>query len=297
MDGEQKRSGWKIWLYMTPLYVLLAVPLYRWTLRLNSGDVAIDKADYNAFNSQEGEVKKTENKEYDPGLSDTGYAVRYRSGKEGTGDGAVTGGDSPAAKTTDQTAQAAPSQKARPAAAAQPAGRAQLSNQAALESKDTSNKAQMGFGNQKGYLTYAVGKTMNNPKAVGALFNNSWVVKGFMARDTVKAALGSPQGLQNYLSNPKNISNFLNNSVVQAAMNNQAVVNTFASSGMAGAILASPAVQGLMQNPETLTSVLANNPQLAQTLSNPNVMNALMSNPQTAGLAASLGGGATLPKR
>jgi hypothetical protein len=122
--------------------------------------------------------------------------------------------------------------------------------------------------------------------------NNSWVVKGFMGRDTVRSALGSKEGLQNYLSNGKNVSNFLGNPVVQAAMNNPSVVAAFASSGMANAILASPAVKSMLEDPQSVTTMMATNPELMQVLSNPNVMNALVSNPQTAGLAASLGGGA-----
>ncbi|HAT72601.1 MAG TPA: hypothetical protein DCS63_07280 [Elusimicrobia bacterium] len=285
MNGEQKGSGWKIWLYMTPLYVLLAIPLAKWTMKLNSGDVAISKEDYGAFNSSEGEVKKIGNKEYDPDLSDVGYTVRYRSGRDGAGEAAAAKSRPAANAVKPQTG------------AAQPAGHRISPGQAALESKDTGNRAQMAFGSQKGYLTYAAGKAINNPKAVGALFDNSWVVKGFMGRDTVKAALGSRQGLQKSLSDPKRVSNFLNNSVVQAAMNNPAVVNTFAASGMASAIMASPAVQELLQNPDVITSMMETNPELMQALTNPNVLNALMNNPATAGLAASLGGGTKPPTR
>lgn len=287
MAGEQKKSGWKIWLYLTPVYVLVAVPLIKWTLKVNSSDVALSKDEYGAFNAAEGEVKKIAHKNYDPGLSDVGYAVRYRSGG-GVGEGAVK----PAGKGPEAAAKAAATAASKNPQPAPGQYRTYSANQTALESGDTANKTQMGFGSRKGYLTYAVGAAMNNPKAVGAIFNNSWVVKGFMGRDTVKAALGSPQGLQNYLGNSKNVGNFLNNSVVQAAINNPSVVNAFASSGMANAILASPAVQGLMQNPETLTATLMGNQQLMQLLNNPNVMNALMNNPRTAGLAAALGGNA-----
>lgn len=289
MDGEQRGSGWKIWLYMTPLYVLLAIPLVKWTMKLNSPDVPISKEDYGAFNSPEGEVKRIEKKEYDPGLSDLGYTVRYRSGNDGPVESAAPAARGEARTSAARSAQPGGARNARPAAA-RPAGGGISSGQAALESKDTGNREQMSIGSQKGYLTYAAGKAINNPKAVAALFNNSWVVKGFMERDTVKAALGSREGLQKSLSDPKRVSNFLNNSVVRTAMNNPAVVNAFAASGMASAIMASPAVQEMLQNPEMLTTMMGTNPELTQALTNPNVINALMNNPQTAGLAASLGG-------
>lgn len=290
MEGEEKRSGWRIWLYLTPVYILVAVPLVKWTMKLNSGDLNLSKDEYGAFNSPDGEIKREAKKEYDPGLSDIGYTVRYRSGKDGAEEGALEksgeGSKAAAQAAGDRAAQQDTRTKTT-------AGqyRPQSAAQAALGSQDTTNKSYMGFGAQKGYLTYAVGKAMNNPKAVSALMNNSWVVKGFLGRDTTKNALGSEKGLQNYLNNPKNVSNFLGNPVVQAAMQNPAVVNAFASSAMATAMLNSPAVQSMLQNPEAISKMMMSNPEMMQALTNPNVMGALMNNPQTAGLAASLGGG------
>ncbi len=294
MDGEQKRSGWKIWLYMTPLYILLAIPLVKWTMKLNSPDVKLSKDEYSAFNSSEGELKREKPAAYDPGLSDLANTIRYRSGGEdeegqalvtsGGEDGTASGGRSGAG--------------AKAAAKPGPRGgqyRPQSGAQAALESQDTKNKSQMSVGAQKGYLTYAVGKAMSNPKAVSALFNNSWVVKGFMGRDTVKAALGSEQGLKNYLNDPVRVNNFLGNPVVKAAMNNPAVVSAFAGSSMASSILNSPAVQQMMQDPQAVNNLLATNPQLAQVLGNQAVMTALANNPQTAGIAGALGGGMKAP--
>lgn len=290
MEGEERKSGWRIWLYLTPVYILVAVPLVKWTMKLNSSDLNLSKDEYGAFNSPDGEIKREAKKEYDPGLSDIGYTIRYRSGKDGAEEGALesdredgkTGGQAEGVKTAQQR------QQPKTAAGQY---RPQAANQAALGSQDTKDRSYMGFGAQKGYLTYAVGKAMNNPKAVAALMNNSWVVKGFLGRDTTKNALGSEKGLQNYLSNPKNVSNFLGNPVVQAAMQNPAVVNAFASSAMATAMLNSPAVQSMLQNPEAVSKMMMSNPEMMQALMNPNVMGALANNPQTAGLAASLGGG------
>lgn len=286
MADEEKKAGWKIWIYLTPVYIIIAIPLLMWMKKINSSDVGLSKEEYNVFNASEGEVKKRQQqKNYDPGLTDIGYTVRYRSGDAPEGG---LGGDGPSKEEEAREAAAARQQ--------QGAGGKQDYNpksaaQTALESPDTKAKEQMGLGNQKGYLTYAVGKTMNNPKAMAALMNNSWVVKGFMGRSTVKGALGSPEGLNNYLKNTNAVNNFLGNSVVQAAMNNPALVNAFAGSAMASAILASPGVQGLMQNPQALMEMANTNPQVMQLLANPNVMGALMNNPQTAGLAAGLGGG------
>jgi hypothetical protein len=286
MADEEKKSGWKIWVYLTPVYIIIAIPLLMWIKKINSSDVGLSREEYNVFNASEGEVKKRQQQNYDPGLTDIGYAVRYRSGDQAEGGAGRDG----ASKREEQEAREAAAARQQ-AAGGKQGYNAKPAAQAALESADTRAKEQMGLGNQKGYLTYAVGKTMDNPKAAAALMNNSWVVKGFMGRSTVKGALGSPEGLSNYLKNTNAVNNFLGNSVVQSALKNPALVNAFASSAMAGAILSSPGVQGLMQNPQALIEMANTNPQVMQLLSNPNVMAALMNNPQTAGLAAGLGGG------
>ncbi len=292
-EEAPKRSGWRIWLYLTPVYILVAIPLVKWTMRINSSDVALDKDEYSAFNAQEGEIIKNAQDGYDPGLNDLGYTVRYRSGNEpitGLREDKPAGGPAPEAKPVQAEGTSRPKPQ-------QPQYRKQTAEQVALESDSTKQKSFMGFGRQKGYLTYAVGKAMSNPKAVSALLNNEWVVKGFMGRDTTRAATGSAQGIKNYLANPQNVSNFLGNPVVQAAMSNPAVVNAFASSAMANAMLSSPGVQALLKDPQAVQQMVMTNPQLVQVLMNQNVMGALANNPQTAGLAGSLGGGMQPQKR
>jgi len=286
MEVQGKKSGWKIWVYLSPVYIILGILLFRWNAKINSSDVGLSKEEYNAFNTADGEIKKRKNDGYDPNLSDSGYSVRYRSGKAEPG--TLPGdGPSPQAVAAAGKAEAARRDQENKAAGAGEAGgqgKGRSASQLALESNDTKAKEAMGMGSQKGYLSYAVGKVMGSPKAVSALLNNKYVVNGFMSRATVKAATGSAQGLANYLkgSGP---TNFMNNPVVKAAMDNPAVVNAIASSGMISAMLNTPAAQDLMKDPQALNDLVTNNPQLMATLmSNPNMMNALMSNPDTAAL-------------
>jgi hypothetical protein len=292
MEGENKKTGWKIWLYLTPVYILLAIPLVRWTMKINSPDVPLSKDEYGAFNSSKGSVKDANPDQYKPELNYSAYSLHYRSGKEEGEIKLHTSGEG-SGQYNDRGASGNGQAQDRAQAGNQPAGRQndQQAGQKALESDQTKKEMQMSLGAEKGSLTSAVGKMMSSPRAVGALMNNSWIVKGFMGRATVQSALGSPQGLQNLLGDTQRVNNFLNNSVVQAALSNPAVVNAFASSDMAKAILASPAVQGMMANPSALSNLIATNPQAAQLMANPNVMSALMNNPQTAGLAGALGGG------
>lgn len=281
MEGENKKS-WKIWVYLTPVYILLAIPLVKWTQKINSSDVKLDKDEYSAFNAEEGEIKKAPgDPDYDPNLHDGTFSVRYRAGGD-----AATEEERRMEERTEAKRRAVAEEKAAQERARGDQGqyRQRTGNQAALESADTNAKTQMGLGAQKGYLTYAVGKVANNPKAVGALMNNKYVVNGFMSRGTVKAATASPEALANYLkgSGP---ANFLNNPVVKAAMNNPAIVSAFASSAMVSAFLETPAAKGLMNNPDALAAMVKDNPQLVNlAMQNPQTMTMLMSNPDVSGI-------------
>ena len=284
---ERKKSGWKIWVYMSPVYIVLGLMLYRWNAKINSSDVGLSKEEYNAFNASEGEIKKAKAANYDPNLNDSGYTLRYRRGDD----------EEPAAQAEETRSRQAADKsweaerKAREKAqnpgteeAGNTQGHARSANQSALESNDTKAKEAMGMGKKEGYLSYAVGKVMNSPKAVGALMNNQYIVNGFMSRGTVKAATASPQALANYLggSGP---SNFLNNPVVKAALNNPAIVSAVASSGMVSAMLNSPAAQALMSDPEALGNLINNNPQLMTlAMQNPQTLNMLLTNPDVSGL-------------
>ena len=282
MEEEKKKSGWKIWLYLTPVYIILAIPLIKWTARINSSDVGLSKEDYSAFNASEGEIKKRQDNGYNPNLTDGGYNVRYRSGNAEAG---KLKGDGPSQEAVAQAKKAAAAREEQDRKTEEAGQRqAKTGNQSALESNDTKAKEQMAAGNQKGYLSYAIGKTMNNPKAVGALLNNKYVVNGFMSRGSVKAATSSPEGLANFLkgSGP---SNFMNNPAVKAALNNPAIVSAVASSGIVAAMLNTPAAQALMKNPEAVGDLINNNPQLmALAMQNPQTLNMLMSNPEVSGL-------------
>lgn len=283
---EKKGAGWKIWIYLSPVYIVLGMLLFRWNASINSSDVGLSKEEYNAFNASEGEIKKRQNADYDPGLTDTGYNVRYRTGKEEES-GLPDNAPGSQASAQAEKASAAKKEQERKAGTAVESGQAdqgRSASQLALESNETRAKEAMGMGNKAGYLSYAVGKVMNNPKAVGALLNNKYVVNGFMARGTVKAATASPEGLANYLKGG-GPANFLNNPVVKAAMNNPAIVGAVASSGIVAAMLETPAAKALMNDPQALGDLINNNPQLvALAMQNPQTLTMLMSNPEVSGL-------------
>lgn len=284
---EKRGAGWKIWIYLSPVYIVLGMMLYKWNAKINSSDVGLSKEEYNAFNASEGEIKKHKAAAYDPGLTDTGYNVRYRSG--GAEPGSLPG-DGPSRQAAAEAEKEAAARREREqkgggtGESGGQGGHAKSAGQLALESNDTRAKEAMGMGNQKGYLSYAIGKVMNNPKAVGALLNNKYVVGGFMSRGTVKAATASPEGLASYLKGT-GPANFMNNPVVKAAMNNPAIVSAVASSGIVAAMLDTPAAKALMNDPQAVGDLINNNPQLLElAMQNPQTLSMMLANPEVSGL-------------
>lgn len=69
-----------IFVYLIPVYILLAIPLIKWTMKNFSSDVELSKDELSAFNSDEGEVRKPVVPEQAPDLNDGALTVRYRSG-------------------------------------------------------------------------------------------------------------------------------------------------------------------------------------------------------------------------
>lgn len=290
MEGERGTPAWKIFLYLTPVYVLAAIPLYKRYQQLHSPDVA----GASAFSGEESPApRRPAGDGYDPGLTDSGLTINYRAG--GEADGSLPG-DRELPSSGKSSYREEPGEPQRQGKQRGPGGGgepysggsrfAKNPAQAALVSDATKAKEQAAVGYKRGLLTETVGELMKHPKAVGALLNNKYVVEGFMARPNVKAATGSADGLASYLrgSGP---ANFLNNPVVKAALNNPAVVSAVAGSGMVSAMLNTPAARELMKDPDKLAALVDSNPQLVQlAMQNPQTLSLLMSNPDVAAQVA-----------
>ncbi|HNW44125.1 MAG TPA: hypothetical protein PKI19_06450 [Elusimicrobiales bacterium] len=236
MEETPKKSGWKIFLYLTPLYILVAIPLVKWTMKNNSSEIALSNDEYSAFNSSEGEIKKAVPSQKEPDLTDTGYGVRYRSGgsKNGT-------------------------------------------------------QEEMDMGYVEGKLTETLGKYLDKPKAVEELFNNQWVIKGFMGRRNVKNYLANRANLRGLLEGTSAVSDFLADPVVRSAIGDPRVLAVLVDCDMAKTLLASRTVQEYISDPKAVETVVVNNPALKTVLRNPAVKSAIINNPQAAPLARNLG--------
>lgn len=288
MENQEKKSGWRIWLYLTPVYLLLLWPLARWSMQMKSGDLNMSKDDYSAFASSEGEIKDW-GELTEPEFVDGVLRVRYRTGGEAPADPLVRSGDSSvsygggggAAGRSSGSRSGSGSGRGN---SGMSASKAAFSGIKKTDVSEVQSREQMSVGYQTGYLTKAVGAAMRSPKAVKALLNNKYVVAGFMSRGTVKQATSSPEALKEYLKGP-GPSNFINNPVVQAALNNPAVLSAVASSGMIDAMLDTPAAKALMKDPNAVADLVASNPELVNlAMQNPQLMGTLMSNPDIGGV-------------
>ncbi len=270
---RSKRPAWLIWLYLLPVYVLVAYPIAKWVKKVNSGDVSLTSEQASVFNSTQTYHTGTPSGRLSaaPRLHDTAYSISYRR-RDTQG------------KKTRTTRPAGSSRKI-------PRGtsRSSPSKRGSKESSMWKNLEMKTAGYKKGLLTDAVGYAMNKPSAVKKLFDNSLVVKGFMKRPTVKRVLNDPQALQQFLTQTPAANNFLGNPVVQQALGNPAILNAVVSSKLAESILNSPAIQQLINNPEMLNSLIESNPQAAELLTNPILINALASNPSTQDIYSQLG--------
>jgi hypothetical protein len=126
---------------------------------------------------------------------------------------------------------------------------------------------------------------------VGAIFNNDYVVKGFMSRDTVKKATASSASLAAYLKNPSNLSKFMAKAPVQQGLKDPRLVGAMAGSKLVAAMLDTPGGKDLLSDPSAMAGIVQANPALAGVLTNPAILKALMENPKTANVAAQLTGG------
>jgi hypothetical protein len=271
-EAKPERS-FRIWLYLVPIFILAAWPTLRWLQKANSNNLELSQEDYSAFSSDEAEIRKPEIPHAgSPELTDGTMNTRYRSGTQPQADERADPGER--AREEERTATPAPRTKQRTTRTA--AGQRPEVN--AVKARE-----QQAIGYTEGVMTKVMGSVINSPRAMSAILNNKYVINGFMARNSVREATGSAQGLAKFLKSNAP-AHFINNSLVQAAVANPAIVSAAASSGFANALLSTPAAQELMNNPKLLGDLFESNPQLvAMTLNNPNAMK-LLTNPEVAGL-------------
>lgn len=252
---EQNGKGWLVWIFIVPAAVAAGALMTKWALHGHkpSAPAAVEAP-----------------AEPPPAAAPTAAPAETQAYD--------LPGDEP------EGPEASISWGASPAPAGSPAAGSAAG--AAVSPEEAEKK--FGLGAAYGALTKAADALIGNPKALAALFNNDYVVKGFMSRDTVKRATADPASLAAYLKNPANTAKFMAKAPVQRGMNDRAAVSAVASSKLVGAMLDTPGGKALLKDPVAIGEVLKANPELTKALMNPTLMSALASNPKTSGLVSQL---------
>ncbi|HBA61695.1 MAG TPA: hypothetical protein DCZ92_12965 [Elusimicrobia bacterium] len=209
---------------MTPVYIVLGVMLYKWSLKNQSGELAMSKDDFSAFNSQEGEVKKASTAGYDPNLSDIGLTLHYKSGgsKSGTQEELdwgykegylleFLGGN--------------------------------LNNAKALDELFSNKWMIQGFMGRR-----AVKKALASPEALQEFLGDPGTVNDFLADRTITAALNSPQ-VVNVLSQSDMAKTLLAAPAFQGLISNPDAVQELAGNN--------PKIMALLRRPEIRAAIMA----------------------------------------
>ncbi len=264
---EKKRSAWRIWLYLAPLYLLIAYPLTRKMAKLNSPDLPLTSEQYSAFASTQEYVNA------EPPGTDSGGQKPYSIYQAPPEKPLAPAGKKPALRSKPAKNAHSPQNNAKPQPAKSTAGRGNI-NLSVIKQLEMKT-----LGYAKGYLLDALDKVMGNPALVKRFLDNPLIINGFMERPTVKTMLNNPQALQRFLTDTPAINNFLGNSVIQKALGNQQVMQAVASSKMADTVLSAPATQALIKNSDIIAAIVKVNPQAAAFLENPAVLNAFSANP------------------
>lgn len=262
------------WVFI-PIYLALFIILIRWTFKLSSPDLKLSEEDLKAF-SGNAEIKEEDFKFYEPNLEDLTYTVSYKNINELKIDENSKKYSLPSKDDNEEKKKTKEGEIAKKKDE-------KLSNEPDIPKvNEIKQKEMTSIGYKKGFLSQAVGKLINNPKAIKALFDNSYVIKGFLAREGVQKALSDPRYLESFLSNPQVIANFLNNENVKAALNNPQVINAIAQSKLMSEIITSPAVTQLLSNQDSINNIIQKTPQASELLANPYIIQALSQNPQGA---------------
>ena len=244
MRNNKKNS--RFWVYLIPLYILIAIPIIRWTIKISSPDIKLSEEDLKAFSTDKKLQNNDDFKFYEPNLEDVSYAVRYRNLEFSSHTVKVYG-----LKEMEQNETSKKGNKKD--RTPQPVRADEKEVPLAKELKE---KEMTSIGYKKGFLTDVVGRLINNPKAVKALFDNEYVVKGFLSRDIVKRNLNDPNALKSYLTNTDAVSNFLNNNIVKQVLNNSQLLNTLAQTKLIQEIMTSPSVVTILNDKNARNEIL-----------------------------------------
>jgi len=233
MEEQQKKTSWKIWLLMSPLYVLLAIPVVKFAMRNNSSDINLEKDEYKAFNL-DAEVKKPKLPGYQPNLAEAGYSVNYNA-------------------------------------------------------VDAETQEEIDWGAKEGYLTNVLAQNLNDYTLLTELYNNKWMIQGFMARKSVQQYLFSTDNLKKLFSDKKAVRKFLSEPAINNLLENPKAMKIILDSNFTKTILDDKVCQEFMKDSKAIEQLLTKDRTLVRVIKIPAIKKFIVSSTQTQHLAEAVG--------
>lgn len=148
-------------------------------------------------------------------------------------------------------------------------------------------------GATDGALSEAAGRLLTDPRALSALLNNKYVVRGFLSREEVKRAGADKAAAVAFLSDRSNLETFLALDPVRRGRGSRQLVSIFATSKLLMAALDTPGCRAVLADQRAIRAIARANPGLADVLSDQLVLNAMMSHPRLDGVASQIQLGAS----
>jgi hypothetical protein len=151
------------------------------------------------------------------------------------------------------------------------------------------------LGAQKGMLTTVIGRLLDHPRVLAAIFNNKMIVDAVMDRDVSRRNCADAHALAGVLSSPNSGPAKELLPLVSRVLSHPDAASAFATSEMGNRLLSCPSVSGLAHDQAALTGVVTANPQALSLLTDPRLTQALAANPEggavLSAVESGLGGG------
>lgn len=118
----------------------------------------------------------------------------------------------------------------------------------------------------------------DDPALLGFLFSNDSMIKAFMARPAVAAALEDPKALAAIAADEALLNGFFNEDAVKQVLKNDKLLSTFSSSRFLAFLLISKSVKYYRDNPGRALKIIDASPTLTALKKNPAVRREIQKN-------------------
>lgn len=145
------------------------------------------------------------------------------------------------------------------------------------------------WGAQAGYLSAALEQNAGDTAFIKELYNNKFVIRGFMARENVQYYLFSSENLAKLFSNKDKVRNFLASPSIKALFSNPQSMQIILDSAFANALISEQAAQDFMRDNAAIERILTDNRMLVRVIKTPVIKKFITNNKKLENLAKAVG--------